>query len=193
MVDMSKNSNIKCEHCRHYISHHCFNESSPKYNTDVRYWNRCKAFAWKFSFDDAENAKFVYESDLQKMGIEVESRYVPPVNLIMGQIETIQKEIVTQQETTIMAEINRQIGVEVDKRELVKALNYDRDQYKKGYRDGAIAELKKVMAEIIDYQQIECNMDCDNCKYIACVEGKDIVENIKLIDKHIAKLEGEQE
>lgn len=35
-----------------------------------------------------------------------------------------------------------QIGIEVDKNELVKALNYDREQYEKGYAD-AKAEQKK--------------------------------------------------
>jgi hypothetical protein len=32
-----------------------------------------------------------------------------------------------------------EIGVEVDKEELIRALKYDRDQYEKGFRDGVVS------------------------------------------------------
>lgn len=52
-VDKSKKSNIKCEHCIWYMrpnSHEdmmCLNEASPKHRQPIKYWNRCKEFAWK--------------------------------------------------------------------------------------------------------------------------------------------------
>lgn len=50
-------------------------------------------------------------------------------------------------------------GIDVDKDELVRALNYDRNQYEKGYRDGLKASewisvkerLPKVEADILAY------------------------------------------
>ena len=38
-------------------------------------------------------------------------------------------------------------GVEVDKDELIKALKYDRDQYERGYHDGAMAGRMEALAE----------------------------------------------
>lgn len=46
MVDTSKKSNIKCEHCDCWNRGKCNNEYSPKWNTKVNYWNRCKEFDW---------------------------------------------------------------------------------------------------------------------------------------------------
>jgi len=65
--------------------------------------------------------------------------------------------------------------------------------YINGKKDGAIEELEKIKAEIIKYHQIDCNLNCDNCKYIDCIEAEDAVADIKIIDKHISKLKGEQE
>lgn len=39
-------------------------------------------------------------------------------------------------EEDIVATINSQIGIEVNKEQLMHALKYDRDQYQKGYDDG---------------------------------------------------------
>ena len=54
-----------------------------------------------------------------------------------------------------------------------------------------IAELEKIKADIIKYHQIECNRNCDNCKYIDCIEAEDAVADIKIIDKRISELKGE--
>lgn len=52
---------------------------------------------------------------------------------------TITQEIASQiardTDDFIMSEIYK-TGVTVNKEELIKAINYDRDQYNKGYRDG---------------------------------------------------------
>ena len=56
-VDKTKKSNIKCEHCRFFVTDpkscygcnrdKCTNPNSPKYGVGtVHYWNRCKCFEW---------------------------------------------------------------------------------------------------------------------------------------------------
>lgn len=65
-------------------------------------------------------------------------------------IEIIQKDIVMKQENDIYQAILEQ-GIVVDKEELIRALQYDRGQYEKGYRDG-----KAASPEIVR---------CKDCKY----------------------------
>ena len=40
------------------------------------------------------------------------------------------------------------VGVDVDRNELIRALRYDREQYEKGYRDGMEAA-KETMVEVV--------------------------------------------
>lgn len=54
--------------------------------------------------------------------------YESPINAIMGEMQLAY-------EGEILKAV-RKCNIIVDKEELVKALNYDRDQYKKGYEDG---------------------------------------------------------
>lgn len=54
--------------------------------------------------------------------------YEPPIKLIMGEMQT-------QFEKNCMRAV-QSYGFDVDKNELVKALEYDRGQYDKGYADG---------------------------------------------------------
>lgn len=74
--------------------------------------------------------------------------YVSPINLIIQDIKV-------KQEKEIFRAI-QEYGVEVDKDELIKALEYDRDQYQKGYTDG-IKEFsdqlkRKMLYWIYDFQ-----------------------------------------
>lgn len=58
-----------------------------------------------------------------------------------------QKAFEEQVEKQVYKEIIN-VGVEVDKEELLKALEYDREQYKKGFRDGAnsvIEEFRRII------------------------------------------------
>lgn len=52
-------------------------------------------------------------------------------------IEIIQKQMVTNFENQVFKAV-QEVGVLVDKDELVKALQYDREQYEKGYADGLL-------------------------------------------------------
>ena len=58
--------------------------------------------------------------------------YKSPIDIIYGQMET-------QMEGDILRAVQK-YGINVDKDELLRALQYDRDQYNKGYAD-AKAEL----------------------------------------------------
>lgn len=75
--------------------------------------------------------------------------YESPIELITT---TIMSEIVKNQEEQVMNAVQG-VGVNVDKDELLKALAYDRQQYEKGYRDGA--------REILERLQHEIGFNCD--------------------------------
>lgn len=55
------------------------------------------------------------------------SGYESPIRMIVGEMET-------KMEADTMSVIQR-YGIDVDKEELIKALEYDRGQYEKGYQD----------------------------------------------------------
>lgn len=90
-----------------------------------------------------------------------QKKYESPINVMLGQLET-------QIENEIMI-VTRRVGVNVDRDELIKALNYDRDQYRKGYNDA------KVHAHwIIDGDWAECsNPKCREASKISIMEHKD--------------------
>lgn len=106
-----------------------------------------------------------------------------PITKIYGEIHN---EIVRQDEENCTFAIEQAIGYKVDKKELIKALQYDRDQYDKGYKDGAketfIEKLKKIKAEIekLEYDDFDCSLVLPAWKVY------DIINN------YIAEKEGEQ-
>ena len=76
--------------------------------------------------------------------------YESPINLVMQDIERrMFQEEREQTEQTILNAI-RKCGVYVNKEEFIKAMNYDRNQYSKGYKDGFINALDKIRVEIIE-------------------------------------------
>lgn len=54
---------------------------------------------------------------------------------ITEMVKKVTDSIIEQRENAIVAQISEAIGLEVDKQELIKALQYDRQQYEKGYAD----------------------------------------------------------
>lgn len=89
--------------------------------------------------------------------------YKSPIEVVLGNLRTkIDNEI---------AKTIRDVGVFVDKEELIKALAYDRQQYEKGYEDG---KAEKVYGEWIkdDYGYFyrfhcsECGHEHDSPEYI---------------------------
>ena len=87
--------------------------------------------------------------------------------------------MVQEDENMVMKAI-RKVGVNVDKGELIKALQYDRNQYEKGYEDGKNEVLDKIRAEIAD-------LDDTNYDY----EGyyKAVTDALQIIDKYKAESE----
>ena len=59
--------------------------------------------------------------------------YESPITL---NIADISSQIREAQAGHLMYEVQQAIGYDIDKEELIKALNYDREQYQKGYKDG---------------------------------------------------------
>ena len=78
--------------------------------------------------------------------------YEPPLELVTSQFQNM---IIEQQENLVFQAI-RNIGVNVDKAELLKALKYDRNQYQKGYDDGYKAGRLATLNEIIEKMQGGC-------------------------------------
>lgn len=70
--------------------------------------------------------------------------YKSPIEEIYGELQT---QMVQEEEKMVMKAI-RKVGVNVDKEELIRALQYDRNQYTNGYEDGKKDVFDKVKAEI---------------------------------------------
>lgn len=65
--------------------------------------------------------------------------YESPINAICSEIT---HKILKDEEENMMLEVQKAIGYAVDKDELIKALRYDRNQYEKGFKDGAEQKAK---------------------------------------------------
>lgn len=71
--------------------------------------------------------------------------YKPPIDLIYREMETqLRDEVDNKIFTTV-----QNVGIHVDKKELIKALAYDREQYIQGYKDG-YEEAKRICIEAFD-------------------------------------------
>lgn len=67
--------------------------------------------------------------------------YESPITV---QMKMIAQQIEEQRENNLTLKISEQMGVNIDKDELKRALAYDRDQYRRGYEDGWRARSKDV-------------------------------------------------
>ena len=111
---------------------------------------------------------------------DIKFGYQSPISQIYKDIEYKFKE---DMENKTMEAIHH-FGISVDKEELIKALQYDRNQYEKGYSDGRasmIEEFESLKAEI--NEQIDFNE--------SCCERTDLYEAIGIINRRIAELKGE--
>ena len=107
--------------------------------------------------------KFVYKDkpisvDACYQGL-ADMNYQSPINIMYQGLQT-------KFEGDVMTAI-QSYGVDVDKDELVKALKYDRDQYRKGYIDGCkVNRVDKIKAEVAReiFEEIEsiCWSHSDN-------------------------------
>ena len=56
-----------------------------------------------------------------------------------------------------------------------------------------VKELEKIKDEIIENQCVSCGLTCipyGDCKYFDCIEVKEVIECLELIEKHISELKG---
>lgn len=90
----------------------------------------------------------------------------------------IQSQIIKQDEENMMYAVNQAVGYNVDKQELIKALNYDREQYKKGYAD-AMSVIENIKTEIEDFRN-------DALEYPNWEYAKGLDKALIIIDKHIS-------
>ena len=87
--------------------------------------------------------------------------YESPINAIQ---KTISQQM-RQEEDKWIYEIEQQVGFHIDKQELIKALNYDRNSYHKGWSDACEKFLKTGCWIPIDDEPHE-DYECDCCGYI---------------------------
>lgn len=59
-------------------------------------------------------------------------------------------EIIEKRENEWITKIEEEVGFHIDKHELIKALNYDRDQYSKGYGHGYKAGYEQGKVDAIE-------------------------------------------
>ena len=104
--------------------------------------------------------------------------YKSPIEKIYGELQT---QMVEEEENIVMKAI-RKVGVNVDKEELIKALQYDRNQYAKGYEDGKNDVLDKIRTDIERAQKM-----CDNTDLYLMAQYSAFVMLLEFIDKYKAE------
>lgn len=91
------------------------------------------------------------KSDMNRIGeLYKEIGYQSPIQILYDGIDSIQE----QQKNEVFKYV-RKYGIYVDKEELQKALNYERNQYAKGFQDGkksvkidTIKEIDRLIARL---------------------------------------------
>ena len=75
--------------------------------------------------------------------------YKSPIDLIVSEVQNL---ILEQQENQVFRAVQN-VGVNVDKEELIKALSYDRNQYQNGYNDGYMDGASAMLNKIKEHLQ----------------------------------------
>lgn len=104
-----------------------------------------------------------------------------PITKIYGDIHN---EIVRQDEENYMCAITQAIGYRVDKDELIRALQYDREQYNKGYSDGVKETVKAALEEINSEIFFEIMDNRDHITYCNALN-----RCYEIVDKHIKEID----
>ena len=85
--------------------------------------------------------------------------YASPIEMITNSIIKSNEE---QLEDCMLFSVEREIGFKVDKEELIKALEYDRNQSEKGFEDG--------LRSAVDWIPVSERLPEDNKTYLVTVE-----------------------
>lgn len=102
--------------------------------------------------------------------------YISPISQITGEITS---EIIRNKEDHLITVVSQQVGYQVDKDELIKALSYDRDQYNKGYKEAQDKFQQKAMDALAQISLEEYTSDNPQYKK-AISKALDIIKNILL-------------
>jgi len=112
--------------------------------------------------------------------------YESPININyqegIPEFRTFYEEINEKIECRIMASVQEKMAIQINKEELTKALQYDRDQYKKGWED-ARRTLQRTKGEwIYDSDNIPI---CNQCEQIALqrifVKAPQLIQDIRMV------------
>lgn len=87
------------------------------------------------------------------------SNYESPIQKIVADMQT---KMIEQENIQLMMEVKQAVGFAVSKEELLKALQYDRDQFAKGYKAGLNADR---WISVKDQLPEEGEYDGDAAKY----------------------------
>ena len=153
----------QCDKCKHRNECNTFKKSLTD---DTKYLFGCDAFeeedtAPKFDKVNLEKLTKMPEFDLEG--------YQSPIEIIYDKLTA---DFNIQLENNVMTAVQR-YGINVDRDELIKALNYDRRQYEAGYRT-AMLRYKAPRGEWItdDWSKIiECNL-CKGAAPICVTSGE---------------------
>lgn len=80
--------------------------------------------------------------------------YESPIELTFEPMETIAEAMSTAIDGQIkeaVVKATRNVHIEVNEEELIRALNYDRNQYEKGYSDGVASRGRITLGDVMDY------------------------------------------
>ena len=98
--------------------------------------------------------------------------YESPIKIIESTIDSFSNAIIKQKDDAIFAEIQSSFGVELDRGELILALQYDRDQYDKGYSDGK----RDAMGELVRCKDCRIEHRCKVAQWLGedgyCSDGE---------------------
>ena len=119
---------------------------------------------------------FGYESPIEQIYKDVEYKFKEDMeNKVMEAVHHFGISVV------------HHFGISVDKEELIKALQYDRNQYDKGYSDGRASIVE-------EFEKIKEKMEVIHNRYAINFQGFSMSvaqECIDIIDNEIAELKGE--
>lgn len=105
--------------------------------------------------------------------------YESPIQKIVGEMQT---RMMQQEEDSMMMQVRQQIGFAVDKEELLKALQYDREQYQKGYSDALETIKEKIKEEIKEEHRVAFMTEYRNLFIDGVVNG--LLKAVEIIDIH---------
>ena len=98
--------------------------------------------------------------------------YESPITQIMSDISS---QIVKNQEDHLMCEVRQSIGYDIDKEELLKALQYDRYQYEKGYNE-ALTEYIEAITDS-NFLQLNYGISDIDIHFITSFSPKKVIED----------------